>query len=126
MAAGIDVLAHRIRPARGETADSDVIVLTATAIFEESWLLCFDEFHVTDIADAMILGRLFNRLFELGVVVVATSDEPALMRRQAAYLTLAIAEFFRDEGSPERTLAGQLLDWPLKPVWLIGPPSSKP
>lgn len=32
------------------------------------------------------------------VVVVATSDEPALMRRQAAYLTLAIAEFFRDEG----------------------------
>jgi CO/xanthine dehydrogenase Mo-binding subunit len=32
-------------------------------------------------------------------------------------------EFFRDEGEPERTLAGQLLDWPLKPVWLVGPPS---
>ena len=32
-------------------------------------------------------------------------------------------EFFRDEGKPERTLAGQLLDWPLKPVWLFGPPS---
>ena len=32
------------------------------------------------------------------VVVIATSDEPALMRRQAAYLTLAISEFFRDEG----------------------------
>jgi CO/xanthine dehydrogenase Mo-binding subunit len=32
-------------------------------------------------------------------------------------------EFFRDEGSPERTLAGQLLGWPLKPVWLFGPPS---
>ncbi|HEX4327169.1 MAG TPA: molybdopterin cofactor-binding domain-containing protein [Burkholderiales bacterium] len=31
-------------------------------------------------------------------------------------------EFFRDEGSPERTLAGQLLDWPLKPVWLLGVP----
>jgi CO/xanthine dehydrogenase Mo-binding subunit len=32
-------------------------------------------------------------------------------------------EFFRDEGSPERTLAGQLLDYPLKPVWLFGPPT---
>ena len=60
--------------ARGEIVDGDVIALTAASIFEQAWLLCFDEFHVTDIADAMILGRLFSKLFELGTVVVATSN----------------------------------------------------
>lgn len=44
------------------------------AVHQQGWLLCFDEFQVTDIADAMVMRRLFENLWLKGMVIIATSN----------------------------------------------------
>ena len=53
---------------------TDPVRPVADAVADQATLLCFDEMQVTDITDAMLVGRLFERLFERGVVVVTTSN----------------------------------------------------
>lgn len=77
------IAAHRLKIKNGDTKLSDPVPPVAADLFAEAELLCFDEFSVTDIADAMILSRLFSELFSLGCVLVTTSNvEPDNLYRE--------------------------------------------
>jgi cell division protein ZapE len=68
--------AHTAIAAWRKAHQSDPIPAVTGPILETTRLLCLDEFQVTDIANAMLLGRLFERLFAGGLTLVATSNTP--------------------------------------------------
>lgn len=74
---------------------ADPLVIVAQRIAKQAHLICFDEFHVSDIADAMLLGRLLRELLQQGVVLVATSnhkpDELYMHGLQRSHFLPAIA-----------------------------------
>ncbi len=68
--------AHRAIHEARQKGDEDPIKTVAKAIAADTILLCFDEMQITDITDAMIVGRLFEKLFKRGTVIVTTSNRP--------------------------------------------------
>ncbi len=124
---------HRQKLKDGETKQADPMPPIAAEIYGESRLLCFDEFSVTDIADAMILSRLFGELFRRGCVLVATSNvEPSNLYKDGLNrgLFLPFIEMLRahtDVISLDTTTDYRLLKTSGLPVWSspLGPEADR-
>lgn len=67
------ITAFRSTP-KGKADDADPVKAAVKSVLPDTRLLCLDEFQVQDITNAMLLGRLFGRLFDTGVTIVATSN----------------------------------------------------
>ncbi|MEA3536538.1 cell division protein ZapE [Rhizobium sp. CC-YZS058] len=124
---------HRQKLKDGETKQADPMPPIAAEIYGESRLLCFDEFSVTDIADAMILSRLFGELFRRGCVLVATSNvEPSNLYKDGLNrgLFLPFIDVLRahtDVISLDTTTDYRLLKTSGLPVWSspLGPEADR-
>lgn len=120
---GLDERARKRRPEWVRAAGDDPVAPVAKAIADSAWLLCFDEFQVSDIADAMILGRLFEQLFSRDVVVVATSNRapkalyPNGINRQLFLPFIAMLEVRLDVHSLDGERDYRLARLEGAPVW---------
>jgi cell division protein ZapE len=117
--------AHRQKLKNGETRQADPVPPVAASLFAEATLLCFDEFAVSDIADAMILSRLFTELFQKGAVLIATSNvEPDNLYRDGLNRQLFLPFITLLKANAEVVSLDSPTDYRLEktkslPVWLI-------
>jgi cell division protein ZapE len=116
---------HRRKLKAGETKQADPMPPVAASLYAEAVLLCFDEFSVTDIADAMILSRLFTELFQLGAVLVATSNVAPDdlyrdgLNRQLFLPFVALLQTYVDVVSLDTPTDYRLEKTRSLPVWLV-------
>ena len=96
---------------------TDPVRPVADAVADQATLLCFDEMQITDITDAMLVGRLFERLFERGVVVVTTSNRaPDALYKDGLNRNLFLPFIAHDQGAARGARARERDRPPARPA----------